>query len=41
MASLKVDAGRNLTLTSEPDSDRYDSKQQSSNAGMSTGGVIG
>ena len=35
--SVKVDAdaGRNLTLTSEQDSDRYDSKQQSSSAGGS------
>jgi len=30
-----VDAGRNLTLTSEEDSDRYDSKQQSASAGGS------
>jgi len=33
--SVKVDAGRNLTLTSEQDSDRYDSKQQSASAGGS------
>ncbi|KAF6631049.1 MULTISPECIES: hypothetical protein [Pantoea] len=33
--SVKVDAGRNLTLTSEEDSDRYDSKQQSASAGGS------
>ncbi|WP_397322990.1 hemagglutinin repeat-containing protein [Pantoea agglomerans] len=33
--SVKVDAGRNLTLTSEQDSDRYDSKQQSVSAGGS------
>ena len=32
---MKVDAGRNLTLTSEQDSDRYDSKQQSASAGGS------
>jgi len=32
---VKVDAGRNLTLTSEQDSDRYDSKQQSAGAGGS------
>ncbi|MGC0950616.1 hemagglutinin repeat-containing protein [Pantoea agglomerans] len=30
-----LDAGRNLTLTSEQDSDRYDSKQQSASAGGS------
>gem|GEM_PF-4687696 len=30
-----MDAGRNLTLTSEEDSDRYDSKQQSASAGGS------
>ncbi len=30
-----MDAGRNLTLTSEQDSDRYDSKQQSASAGGS------
>jgi len=33
--SVKVDTGRNLTLTSEQDSDRYDSKQQSAGAGVS------
>ncbi|TSH80146.1 hemagglutinin repeat-containing protein [Pantoea sp. paga] len=33
--SVKVDAGRNLKLTSEQDSDRYDSKQQSASAGGS------
>ncbi|WP_380181722.1 hemagglutinin repeat-containing protein, partial [Kalamiella sp. sgz302252] len=33
--SVKVDTGRNLTLTSEQDSDRYDSKQQSASAGAS------
>ncbi|PZL84809.1 adhesin, partial [Pantoea sp. ARC270] len=33
--SVKVDAGRNLTLTSEQDSDRYDAKQQSASAGGS------
>ncbi|MCP1206361.1 hemagglutinin repeat-containing protein [Pantoea sp. B550] len=33
--SVKVDAGRNLTLTSEQDSDRYDSRQQSAGAGGS------
>ena len=33
--SVKVEAGRNLTLTSEQDSDRYDSKQQSASAGGS------
>ncbi|MEN4763556.1 hemagglutinin repeat-containing protein [Pantoea agglomerans] len=33
--SVKVDASRNLTLTSEQDSDRYDSKQQSASAGGS------
>ncbi len=33
--SVKVDAGRNLTLSSEQDSDRYDSKQQSASAGGS------
>ena len=33
--SVKVDAGRNLTLNSEQDSDRYDSKQQSASAGGS------
>jgi len=33
--SVKVDTGRNLTLTSEQDSDRYDSKQQSASAGGS------
>jgi len=32
---VKVDADRNLTLTSEQDSDRYDSKQQSAGAGGS------
>ncbi|KAA5951992.1 hypothetical protein F3I56_12940 [Pantoea sp. VH_25] len=31
----KVDAGRNLTLTSEQDSNRYDSRQQSAGAGGS------
>ncbi|MBS9157569.1 VENN motif pre-toxin domain-containing protein, partial [Escherichia coli] len=31
----KVDAGRHLTLTSEQDSDRYDSKQQNASAGGS------
>ncbi|THB82767.1 filamentous hemagglutinin, partial [Pantoea allii] len=33
--SVKVDTGRNLTLTSEQDSDRYDSKQQNASAGGS------
>ncbi|MEY8769549.1 hemagglutinin repeat-containing protein [Erwinia sp. ACCC 02193] len=33
--SVKVDTGRNLTLTSEQDSDRYDSRQQSASAGAS------
>jgi len=33
--SVTVDTGRNLTLTSEQDSDRYDSKQQSASAGGS------
>ncbi|UIL52383.1 MULTISPECIES: hemagglutinin repeat-containing protein [Pantoea] len=33
--SVKVDAGRNLTLASEQDSDRYDSRQQSTSAGGS------
>jgi len=33
--SVKVDAGRNLTLASEQDSDRYDSRQQSASAGGS------
>ena len=33
--SVKVGTGRNLTLTSEQDSDRYDSKQQSASAGGS------
>ena len=33
--SVKVDVGRNLTLTSEQDSDRYDSRQQSASAGGS------
>nr|WP_255476589.1 hemagglutinin repeat-containing protein [Pantoea sp. M_1] len=33
--SVKVDAGRNLTLTSEQDSNRYDSRQQSAGAGGS------
>ncbi|OJK55364.1 hemagglutinin [Escherichia coli] len=32
---MKVDAGRHLTLTSEQDSDRYDSKQQNASAGGS------
>ena len=32
---VKVEAGRNLTLTSEQDSDRYDSRQQSGSAGGS------
>ena len=30
---VKADVGRNLTLASEQDSDRYDSKQQSVSAG--------
>ncbi|URQ62202.1 hemagglutinin repeat-containing protein [Pantoea alhagi] len=33
--SVKVETGRNLTLASEQDSDRYDSKQQSASAGGS------
>ena len=33
--SVKVDTGRNLMLTSEQDSDRYDSKQQNASAGGS------
>ncbi|TPV40866.1 filamentous hemagglutinin N-terminal domain-containing protein [Pantoea deleyi] len=33
--SVKVGTGRNLTLTSEQDSDRYDSKQQNASAGGS------
>ena len=33
--SVKVDTGRNLTLTSEQDSDCYDSKQQNASAGGS------
>ncbi|ENP2356878.1 hemagglutinin repeat-containing protein [Escherichia coli] len=33
--TVKVDAGRHLTLTSEQDSDRYDSKQQNASAGGS------
>ncbi|WP_336756989.1 hemagglutinin repeat-containing protein [Pantoea sp. USHLN298] len=33
--SVKVDAGRNLTLASEQDSDRYDSRQQIASAGGS------
>ena len=33
--SVKVDTGRNLTLTSEQDSDRFDSKQQNASAGGS------
>ena len=33
--SVKVDTGRNLMLTSEQDSDRYDSKQQNVSAGGS------
>nr|WP_024967752.1 hemagglutinin repeat-containing protein [Pantoea sp. IMH] len=33
--SVKLATGRNLTLTSEQDSDRYDSKQQSASAGGS------
>ena len=33
--TMKVDAGRHLTLTSEQDSDRYDSKQQNASAGGS------
>ncbi len=32
---MKADIGRNLTLTSEQDSDRYDSKQQNASAGGS------
>lgn len=32
---MKVDAGRHLTLTSEQDSDHYDSKQQNASAGGS------
>ncbi|WP_425431067.1 hemagglutinin repeat-containing protein [Escherichia coli] len=35
--TVKVDAGRHLTLTSEQDSDRYDSKQQNASAGGSIG----
>ncbi|MCF4039300.1 hemagglutinin repeat-containing protein, partial [Escherichia coli] len=33
--TVKVDAGRHLTLTSEQDSERYDSKQQNASAGGS------
>ena len=33
--SIVADVGRNLTLTSEQDSDRYDSKQQNASAGGS------
>ncbi|WP_444861427.1 hemagglutinin repeat-containing protein [Escherichia albertii] len=33
--TVKVDAGHHLTLTSEQDSDRYDSKQQNASAGGS------
>ncbi len=33
--TVKVDAGRHLTLTSEQDGDRYDSKQQNASAGGS------
>ncbi|HAL9906956.1 TPA: filamentous hemagglutinin, partial [Escherichia coli] len=33
--TVKVDAGRHLTLTSEQDSDRYDSKQKNASAGGS------
>ncbi|MGD8106443.1 hemagglutinin repeat-containing protein [Pantoea sp. FN0302] len=33
--SVKVETGRNLTLASEQDSDRYDSKQRSASAGGS------
>ena len=33
--SIRADIGRNLTLTSEQDSDRYDMKQQNANAGGS------
>ncbi|EJV5991028.1 hemagglutinin repeat-containing protein, partial [Escherichia coli] len=33
--TVKVDAGRHLTLTSEQDSDRYDSKRQNASAGGS------
>ncbi len=33
--TVKADIGRNLTLTSEQDSDRYDSKQQNASAGGS------
>ncbi|MDM4043608.1 hemagglutinin repeat-containing protein, partial [Escherichia coli] len=33
--TVKVDAGRHLTLTSEQDSDHYDSKQQNASAGGS------
>ncbi|EGM2364007.1 filamentous hemagglutinin N-terminal domain-containing protein [Salmonella enterica] len=33
--TVKVDAGRHLALTSEQDSDRYDSKQQNASAGGS------
>ncbi|WP_432368729.1 hemagglutinin repeat-containing protein [Pantoea allii] len=33
--TIKADVGRNLTLASEQDSDRYDSKQQSTSAGGS------
>ncbi|HAX3033999.1 TPA: filamentous hemagglutinin, partial [Escherichia albertii] len=35
--TVKVDAGHHLTLTSEQDSDRYDSKQQNASAGGSIG----
>ncbi|MGB8664136.1 MAG: hemagglutinin repeat-containing protein, partial [Serratia inhibens] len=33
--AVKADVGRNLTLTSEQDSDRYDARQQSASAGGS------
>ncbi|ANS44138.1 16S rRNA endonuclease CdiA [Serratia inhibens PRI-2C] len=33
--TVKADVGRNLTLTSEQDSDRYDARQQSASAGGS------
>ena len=33
--TVKADVGRNLTMTSEQDSDRYDSKQQNASAGGS------
>lgn len=34
---VTLDVGRNLTLTSQQDSDNYDSKQQNTSAGGSAG----